>query len=85
MPRQRLYFCFPLDGIAMAADSRTLPSRQCCRDYRFHTLTPRHAQVRTYEDYITFLMERDPRIRRDELPFEGRNIVLYMEPAPVPA
>ena len=35
-------------------------------------------KVSTYGGLIQYLREKDPRIRLAELPFEGRNIVLYM-------
>ena len=35
--------------------------------------------VRTYEEFIQYLMEKDPRMRRATLPFEGRNIVVFLD------
>eukprot|EP00501_MAST-03F_sp_TOSAG23-6_P001493 GSMAST32.ASY1.ANO1.1552.1 assembled CDS len=35
--------------------------------------------VTTYEDFITYLLEKDSRLKKQILPFEGRNIVLYAD------
>ncbi len=37
-------------------------------------------EVRSYEDFIEYLMEKDSRIEKTTLPFEGRNIVLTFNP-----
>lgn len=34
----------------------------------------------TYEKYLDYLMEKDPRIQMDSLEFRGRNKVLYFKP-----
>ena len=36
-------------------------------------------RVRSYDEFIEYLQAKDPRIRLDRLPFQGRNIVLYMD------
>lgn len=42
--------------------------------------TPSGSIVRTYEELIEYLQHKDPRIRKEYLPYScGRNIVLYME------
>eukprot|EP00041_Stephanoeca_diplocostata_P007504 m.106576 g.106576 ORF g.106576 m.106576 type:complete len:542 (+) comp16909_c0_seq1:197-1822(+) len=38
--------------------------------------------VKTYDDLIAYLCAKDTRIRRRELPFDGRNVVLYFNPKP---
>lgn len=48
--------------------SRLFPDRKC-RDG-----TP----VATYEAFVTYLMEKHPRIQTAFLPFDGRNQVLYL-------
>lgn len=37
-----------------------------------------NVRVKKYGSFISYLMDKDPRIRRTELPFKGRNMVLYM-------
>lgn len=39
-----------------------------------------YAPVVTYEQFIMYLMLKSPRIRAVDLPFEGRNTVLYALP-----
>ncbi|VEU41105.1 unnamed protein product [Pseudo-nitzschia multistriata] len=34
--------------------------------------------VRTYEDFLEYLLAKDDRLRKHTLPFQGRNIVIYM-------
>lgn len=36
--------------------------------------------VMSYDDFLAYLELKDPRIRRQTLDFEGRNIVLYWDP-----
>jgi len=36
--------------------------------------------VCTYNDFLDYLMEKDERIKRFELPFEGKNQVLVFDP-----
>jgi hypothetical protein len=36
--------------------------------------------VRKYEDFCAYLLDKDPRIKMEELAFEGRNSVLYFLP-----
>lgn len=38
--------------------------------------------VRSYEDLCQFIMEKDPNIKRDTVPFRGRNVALYWHPPP---
>ena len=38
--------------------------------------------VRNYEDLCEYIQQRDPNIQRTELPFRGRNLVLYWHPPP---
>ena len=33
--------------------------------------------VRTYDQFVSYLLAKDPSIRVGQLPFEGRNLVLY--------
>ena len=52
----------------------------CCI---FKTLFPNRIlksgqKISTYNGLIKYLREKDPRIRLAQLPFVGRNIVLYM-------
>ena len=35
-------------------------------------------QVRTWDQYCDYLQRKDERIKRDILPFSGRNVVLYL-------
>ena len=37
-------------------------------------------RVRSYEDFIAYLTAKDGRIRQHTLPFQGRNLCLYMNP-----
>lgn len=38
--------------------------------------------VRTYEEFISFLLEKDPRLCMATLPFDGKNQVIYLPPMP---
>jgi hypothetical protein len=38
------------------------------------------ASVCSYDDFLSYLMEKDDRIKRFELPFEGKNQVLVFDP-----
>jgi hypothetical protein len=40
---------------------------------------PNGSPVQSYEQYLEYLLLKDSRLRRYELPFEGRNVVIYME------
>ena len=35
-------------------------------------------QVHSYDDFLTYLLEKDERLRRAELPMEGRNQVIFL-------
>ena len=35
--------------------------------------------VRTYEDFCEYLLQKDPRLQRSILPFEGRNIAIWWD------
>jgi len=35
--------------------------------------------VRTYEDFLEYLLLKDDRLRKHELPFQGRNTVIYLD------
>ena len=37
-------------------------------------------RVRSYEDFIAYLLSKDARIRTHTLPFQGRNLCLYVPP-----
>uniref|UniRef100_A0A7S1BRR7 Methyltransferase domain-containing protein n=1 Tax=Corethron hystrix TaxID=216773 RepID=A0A7S1BRR7_9STRA len=37
-------------------------------------------EVRTYNEFIQYLMEKDERIEKTDLPFEGKNIALTFDP-----
>lgn len=43
-------------------------------------LTGEIQPVRTYEQFLDYLLQKDDRLRRTELPFEGRNVVVYRLP-----
>eukprot|EP00658_Telonema_sp_P-2_P002895 TRINITY_DN11067_c0_g1_i1.p1 TRINITY_DN11067_c0_g1~~TRINITY_DN11067_c0_g1_i1.p1 ORF type:complete len:322 (+),score=46.16 TRINITY_DN11067_c0_g1_i1:162-1127(+) len=49
-----------------------------------HTNTHRRlrdgSSVRSYQEYCRFLMEKDPGIRSVRLPFDGRNLCIYLDP-----
>lgn len=36
--------------------------------------------VRTYEEFVTYLLAKDERLQKTSLPFEGRNIVIFRLP-----
>lgn len=38
---------------------------------------PNLVSVRSYDDFLQYLMAKDDAIKRATLPFEGKNIVLY--------
>lgn len=38
---------------------------------------PGRRAVRTYDDFIEYLMNKDPRLEKVILPFEGRNVAIY--------
>ena len=38
---------------------------------------PNLVSVRSYDDFLQYLMAKDDAIKRSTLPFEGKNIVLY--------
>lgn len=38
--------------------------------------------VRTYEEFVEYLMEKDPRMRSESLPFAGRNVVVFLDGGP---
>ena len=40
--------------------------------------------MKSYTDLLAFIEEKDPRIRRAVLPFQGRNVALYFIPSPPP-
>jgi hypothetical protein len=37
--------------------------------------------VRTYDEFVQYLLEKDPRMCRATLPFEGRNVVVFRDAA----
>ena len=37
-------------------------------------------RVRSYEDFVAYLLAKDTRIKQHILPFQGRNLVLYIDP-----
>ena len=39
--------------------------------------------VRTYEDFLEYLLSKDDRLRRQDLTFQGRNTVIYLNPDPI--
>ena len=39
---------------------------------------PCGSPVQSYDQFIRYLLMKDPRLRRCELPFEGRNVVIYL-------
>lgn len=46
------------------------PNRKIVKDGVLH-------QVRSYDDFCDYLEQKDPRLKRSELPFEGRNIAIW--------
>lgn len=52
----------------------------CCVFSGFFPLRtlPNGKGVRTYEDFLDYLLSKDGRLRKHELGFEGRNIVIYL-------
>jgi hypothetical protein len=38
------------------------------------------APVKSYEDLVSYLLAKDPRIKKARLDFEGRNVCLYFRP-----
>jgi len=40
---------------------------------------PQITPVRTWEQFCTYLLRKDPRFVREELPFEGRNIAIWWD------
>ena len=36
--------------------------------------------VRSYEQFCQYLYEKDPRLNKEVLPFEGRNIAIWWKP-----
>jgi hypothetical protein len=38
--------------------------------------------VQSYEDFLQYLLEKDPRLRKATLPFEGKNQVIYLKVQP---
>lgn len=55
----------------------------CCVFTGFFPLRclPSRNPVRTYEEFLEYLLLKDDRLRRHELPFQGRNVVIYMAPS----
>lgn len=45
-----------------------------------HPLTGAIRPVRTYEEFIEYLLAKDERLQKTTLPFEGRNVVIYLLP-----
>ena len=43
-------------------------------------LVPEEVQVQSHAQFIDYLMAKDPRIQKDQLDFEGRNVVVFMLP-----
>jgi len=39
--------------------------------------------VRTYEDFLEYLLSKDDRLRRQDLTFQGRNTVIYLNTDPI--
>ena len=39
---------------------------------------PCGSSVQSYDQFLEYLLAKDPRLRRCELPFEGRNVVIYL-------
>ena len=39
--------------------------------------------VRTYDEFLEYLLLKDSRLRKHNLPFQGRNTVIYMDPGAV--
>ncbi len=50
------------------------------KDGKGHGAVDQDREVRSYDHFIKYLMEKDPRIEKATLPFEGRNIVLTFNP-----
>ncbi|DAZ96269.1 TPA: hypothetical protein N0F65_008302 [Lagenidium giganteum] len=58
----------PFAVVPCCVMSRLFPDRRCADG----------TEVATYETFVTYLSEKDPRIQRAFLPFSGRNQVLYL-------
>lgn len=58
---------------------RSIPINNCHHHDNEQTYSEERP-VRSYEDYLIYLQQKDPRIQRDALPFQGRNVVLFMLP-----
>ena len=39
--------------------------------------------VRTYQDFLEYLLSKDDRLRKETLPFQGRNTVIYLDTNPI--
>ena len=37
-------------------------------------------EVRSYEDFVSYLQQKDARVQVERLPFQGRNVVLFTDP-----
>ena len=71
----------PLVDLALATD-KAFAVVPCCvfpRD-NSHRRLKDGTTVTTYQQFLTYLMEKHDHIKRDTLPFEGKNQVLYWSP-----
>ena len=59
---------------------RDAPRRCCTCSKQFPHRRMNGAPVKSYEDLVSYLLAKDPRIKKTRLDFEGRNACLYFRP-----
>ena len=59
---------------------RDAPRRCCTCSKQFPHRRMNGAPVKSYDDLVSYLLAKDPRIRKARLDFEGRNACLYFRP-----
>jgi hypothetical protein len=47
--------------------------------FPLRVLAPSNKPVVTYEDFLAFLLQKDPRLRQVRLPFDGKNECIYLK------
>ena len=60
--------------------TRDAPRRCCTCSKQFPHRRMNGAPVKSYESLVSYLLAKDPRIKKTRLDFEGRNACLYFRP-----
>ena len=61
------------------SESHSVPNDDHVDSTGYNACTERRIPVRTHEQFCQYLQAKDPRFRREILPFEGRNVAIWWD------